>query len=183
MEALSCDYTRGMMRFYINNDALNFFVRNFTLELQLGSSSAVSTHNKFVHRHSQVRCKPQVRHKPPLLKLCYVRTPLSSEVASIRHLKGFHYSTKTLYAVFMLLKRRSGVFENVVFGAVMRRLKMKSNRLWVDQLANIFAMITSFTDLAQACGICRKWKEGVKLSLGRRNSLSFSAQGAVGVAK
>uniref|UniRef100_A0A9I9E866 F-box protein n=1 Tax=Cucumis melo TaxID=3656 RepID=A0A9I9E866_CUCME len=35
-------------------------------------------------------------------------------------------------------------------------------------------MITSFTDLAQACGVCRKWKEGVKLSLGRRNSLSFA---------
>ncbi|XP_050938798.1 F-box protein At5g67140-like [Cucumis melo] len=73
----------------------------------------------------------------------------------------------------MLLKRCGGEFENVVFGAVMRMLKMKSNRLWVDLLAHIFAMITSFIDLAQACCVCRKWKEGVKLSLDRRNSLSF----------
>ncbi|TYK13529.1 F-box protein [Cucumis melo var. makuwa] len=74
----------------------------------------------------------------------------------------------------MLLKRRGGEFENVVFGAVMWRLKMKSNRLWVDLLAHIFAMITSFIDLAQACGVCRKWKKRVKLSLGRRNNLSFA---------
>ncbi|KAA0056549.1 F-box protein [Cucumis melo var. makuwa] len=105
------------------------------------SSFRSSSRNKFV------RSKPQVRHKPPLLKLCCVRTTLSSEVASVRRLK--------------------------VFDVVMRRLKMKLNRLWVDLLAHIFAMITSFTDLAQACGVCRKWKEGVKLSLGRRNSLSL----------
>ncbi|KAA0051970.1 F-box protein [Cucumis melo var. makuwa] len=51
-----------------------------------------------------------------------------------------------MYLLFMLLKRRGGEFENVVIGAVMQR----------------------------ACGVCRKWKEGVKLSLGRRNSLSFA---------
>ncbi|KAG7015628.1 F-box protein [Cucurbita argyrosperma subsp. argyrosperma] len=48
------------------------------------------------------------------------------------------------------------------------------DRLPIDLLAHIFAMITSFTDLAQACGVCRKWKEGVKLSLGRKESLSFA---------
>ncbi|XP_022149436.1 F-box protein At5g67140 [Momordica charantia] len=48
------------------------------------------------------------------------------------------------------------------------------DRLPIDLLAHIFAMIKSFTDLAQASGVCRKWKEGVKLSLGSRESLSFA---------
>ncbi|XP_023006941.1 F-box protein At5g67140 [Cucurbita maxima] len=53
-------------------------------------------------------------------------------------------------------------------------LEAEIDRLPIDLLAHIFAMIPSFTDLAQACGVCRKWKEGVKLSLGRRESLSFA---------
>uniref|UniRef100_A0A9I9E5R7 Uncharacterized protein n=1 Tax=Cucumis melo TaxID=3656 RepID=A0A9I9E5R7_CUCME len=96
------------------------------------SSRIVSTRDKFIRRHSQVRRKPQVRHKSPLLKLCCVHTPFSSEVACVRRLKGCHYSTKSLYCVFMLLKRRGGEIENVVFGAMMRTLKMKLNRLWMD---------------------------------------------------
>ncbi|CBI21400.3 hypothetical protein AAG906_024051 [Vitis piasezkii] len=47
-------------------------------------------------------------------------------------------------------------------------------RLPMDLLANIFVMLTSFTDLAQASSVCRKWKQGVKQSLGRRESLSFA---------
>ncbi|MBA0760903.1 hypothetical protein Gotri_023615 [Gossypium trilobum] len=35
-------------------------------------------------------------------------------------------------------------------------------------------MITSFTDLAQASGVCRKWKQGVKQALARRQTLSFA---------
>ena len=31
-----------------------------------------------------------------------------------------------------------------------------------------------FRKKRRACGVCRKWKEGVKLSLGRRESLSFA---------
>ncbi|KAL6222594.1 hypothetical protein ACLB2K_005986 [Fragaria x ananassa] len=48
------------------------------------------------------------------------------------------------------------------------------DRLPLDLLANIFILITSFTDLAQASGVCRKWKQGVRQSLGRRESLSFA---------
>lgn len=48
------------------------------------------------------------------------------------------------------------------------------DRLPLDLLAHIFALITSFTDLAQASGVCRKWNRGVKQSLARRESLSFA---------
>ncbi|KAM1502380.1 hypothetical protein TB1_026730 [Malus domestica] len=48
------------------------------------------------------------------------------------------------------------------------------DRLPIDLLAHIFVLITSFTDLAQASGVCRKWKQAVKQSLGRRESLSFA---------
>ncbi|KDP31956.1 hypothetical protein JCGZ_12417 [Jatropha curcas] len=48
------------------------------------------------------------------------------------------------------------------------------DRLPIDLLAHIFVLINSFTDLAQASSVCRVWKEGVKLSLARRNSLSFA---------
>ncbi|XWS41892.1 hypothetical protein CRYUN_Cryun17cG0121200 [Craigia yunnanensis] len=34
-------------------------------------------------------------------------------------------------------------------------------------------MITSFTDLAQASGVCRKWQQGVEQTLARRQTLSF----------
>lgn len=47
-------------------------------------------------------------------------------------------------------------------------------RLPIDILSHIFFLIPSFTDLAQASCVCKKWKEGVKQSLGRRQSLSFS---------
>ncbi|KAM0970740.1 hypothetical protein ACFX13_019021 [Malus domestica] len=48
------------------------------------------------------------------------------------------------------------------------------DRLPIDLLAHIFVLITSFTDLAQASGVCRKWKQAVKQSLGRRECLSFA---------
>ncbi|KAI5319301.1 hypothetical protein L3X38_039009 [Prunus dulcis] len=48
------------------------------------------------------------------------------------------------------------------------------DRLPIDLLAHIFVLITSFTDLAQASSVCRKWKQGVKQSMGRRESLSFA---------
>ncbi|GLU20039.1 hypothetical protein SLE2022_362560 [Rubroshorea leprosula] len=49
------------------------------------------------------------------------------------------------------------------------------DRLPIDLLAHIFVMITSFTDLAQASIVCRKWKQGVQQSLARRESLSFAS--------
>ncbi|XVF61193.1 hypothetical protein PTKIN_Ptkin08bG0110400 [Pterospermum kingtungense] len=48
------------------------------------------------------------------------------------------------------------------------------DRLPTDLLAHILVMITSFTDLAQASGVCRKWKQGVKQALARRHTLSFA---------
>ncbi|MBA0620235.1 hypothetical protein Godav_005991 [Gossypium davidsonii] len=48
------------------------------------------------------------------------------------------------------------------------------DRLPMDLLAYILVMITSFTDLAQASGVCRKWKQGVKQALARRHTLSFA---------
>ncbi|KAH1072917.1 hypothetical protein J1N35_025245 [Gossypium stocksii] len=48
------------------------------------------------------------------------------------------------------------------------------DRLPIDLLAHILVMITSFTDLSHASGVCRKWKQGVKQALARRHSLSFA---------
>ncbi|KAI5684530.1 hypothetical protein M9H77_05758 [Catharanthus roseus] len=48
------------------------------------------------------------------------------------------------------------------------------DRLPVDLLAHIFALITCFKDLAQASSVCRKWRQGVNESLARRERLSFS---------
>ncbi|KAJ4714849.1 F-box protein [Melia azedarach] len=48
------------------------------------------------------------------------------------------------------------------------------DRLPIDLLAHIFALINSFTDLAQASSVCKKWKLGVKQSLARRKHLSFA---------
>ncbi|XP_059638474.1 F-box protein At5g67140 [Cornus florida] len=48
------------------------------------------------------------------------------------------------------------------------------DRLPIDVLAHIFAIITCFKDLAQASSVCRKWRKGVKQSLGRRERLSFA---------
>ncbi|KAF8410089.1 hypothetical protein HHK36_002611 [Tetracentron sinense] len=47
-------------------------------------------------------------------------------------------------------------------------------RLPVDLLAHIFIFTSSFTDLAQASSVCRKWRQGVKQSLARRERLSFA---------
>ncbi|KAL8044525.1 hypothetical protein ABFS82_08G051200 [Erythranthe guttata] len=47
-------------------------------------------------------------------------------------------------------------------------------RLPIDLLAHIFSLFASFKDLAQASSVCRKWRQGVKESLARRESLSFS---------
>ncbi|KAK2967598.1 hypothetical protein RJ640_030469 [Escallonia rubra] len=48
------------------------------------------------------------------------------------------------------------------------------DRLPIDLLANIFVLLTCFKDLAQASSVCRKWKQGVKQSLARREKLSFA---------
>uniref|UniRef100_A0A2P2JGK6 Uncharacterized protein MANES_12G104500 n=1 Tax=Rhizophora mucronata TaxID=61149 RepID=A0A2P2JGK6_RHIMU len=48
------------------------------------------------------------------------------------------------------------------------------DRLPTDMLAHIFVFATSFTDLAQASSVCRKWRDGVKQSLARRQSLSLA---------
>lgn len=53
-------------------------------------------------------------------------------------------------------------------------MEAEIDRLPIDVLAQVFVMIPSFTDLARASGVCRKWKRGVKLSLGRRERLSFA---------
>ncbi|KAJ8764470.1 hypothetical protein K2173_006210 [Erythroxylum novogranatense] len=50
------------------------------------------------------------------------------------------------------------------------------DRLPTDVLAHVFVLTPSFTDLAQASAVCRKWKEGVKKSLGRRQCLSFAGR-------
>ena len=56
----------------------------------------------------------------------------------------------------------------------MEREETEIDRLPIDLLAYIFGFIISFTDLAQASSVCRKWKEGVKQSLAQRNSMSFA---------
>ncbi|KAE9613036.1 hypothetical protein Lal_00027612 [Lupinus albus] len=43
----------------------------------------------------------------------------------------------------------------------------------IDLLAHIFVLLKSFTDLAQARSVCKKWKQGVKVSLACRHNLSF----------
>ncbi|GFP89277.1 F-box protein at5g67140 [Phtheirospermum japonicum] len=48
------------------------------------------------------------------------------------------------------------------------------DKLPIDLLAHIFSLFTSFKDLAQASSACRKWRQGVKESLARRETLSFS---------
>ncbi|KAF7809843.1 F-box protein [Senna tora] len=50
----------------------------------------------------------------------------------------------------------------------------KIDRLPIDLLAHIFGFFTSFTDLAQASGVCKNWKQGVNESLARRQNLSFA---------
>ena len=56
----------------------------------------------------------------------------------------------------------------------MEREEAEIDRLPIDLVAYIFVFIISFTDLAQASSVCRKWKEGVKQSLAQRNSMSFA---------
>ncbi|KAJ6733137.1 F-BOX/TPR REPEAT PROTEIN POF3 [Salix koriyanagi] len=56
----------------------------------------------------------------------------------------------------------------------MEKEEAEIDRLPIHLLAYIFGLITSFTDLAQASSVCRKWTEGVKQSLAQRNSLSFA---------
>ncbi|KAL4582265.1 hypothetical protein LXL04_006809 [Taraxacum kok-saghyz] len=48
------------------------------------------------------------------------------------------------------------------------------DQLPMDLLAHIFVFITCFKDLAQTSSVCKKWREGVKQSLGRREKLSFA---------
>ncbi|XP_074586848.1 F-box protein At5g67140-like [Curcuma longa] len=53
-------------------------------------------------------------------------------------------------------------------------METEIERLPVDLLAHIFSFILSFKDLAQASGVCRKWRRGVKESLSRKERLSFA---------
>lgn len=48
------------------------------------------------------------------------------------------------------------------------------DRLPIDLLAHILSLLDSFRDMAQASSVCKKWRQGVKESLARRESLSFS---------
>ncbi|KAL3525680.1 hypothetical protein ACH5RR_014052 [Cinchona calisaya] len=48
------------------------------------------------------------------------------------------------------------------------------DRLPIDLLAHIFTLITCFKDLAQASSVSRKWRQGVKESMARKDKLSFS---------
>ncbi|KAL5714116.1 hypothetical protein ACHQM5_016121 [Ranunculus cassubicifolius] len=48
------------------------------------------------------------------------------------------------------------------------------DRLPVDLLSHIFSLFSSFIDLAQASSVCKKWREGVKQSLSRKERLSFA---------
>ncbi|CAI9282917.1 unnamed protein product [Lactuca saligna] len=48
------------------------------------------------------------------------------------------------------------------------------DQLPMDLLAHIFVFITCFKDLAQTSSVCRKWREGVKQSMGSREKLSFA---------
>ncbi|KAI8535097.1 hypothetical protein RHMOL_Rhmol10G0148500 [Rhododendron molle] len=48
------------------------------------------------------------------------------------------------------------------------------DRLPIDLLAHILSLINCFKDLAQASGVCQKWKQAVKQSLARRERLSFA---------
>ncbi|KAI4314980.1 hypothetical protein L6164_027834 [Bauhinia variegata] len=48
------------------------------------------------------------------------------------------------------------------------------DRLPIDMLAQIFAFFSSYTDMAQASGVCKRWKQGVEESLAQRKSLSFA---------
>ncbi|XP_061342055.1 F-box protein At5g67140 [Gastrolobium bilobum] len=48
------------------------------------------------------------------------------------------------------------------------------DRLPIDLLAHIFVLFDSFTDLAQASRVCKKWKQGVMESLAQRQNLSFA---------
>ncbi|KAH7566605.1 hypothetical protein ACOSP7_023172 [Xanthoceras sorbifolium] len=56
----------------------------------------------------------------------------------------------------------------------MREEEPEIDRLPIDLLAHIFGLISSFTDLAQASSVCKKWQVGVKQSLARRENLSFA---------
>lgn len=55
-----------------------------------------------------------------------------------------------------------------------RRREAEIERLPVDLLSHILVFITCFKDLAQASRVCKKWREGVKRSLGHREKLSFA---------
>ncbi|CAE6262773.1 unnamed protein product [Arabidopsis arenosa] len=48
------------------------------------------------------------------------------------------------------------------------------DRLPLDLLAYIFSLVTSFTVLGQASGVCKKWRKAVNQSMARRESLSFA---------
>ncbi|XP_021746835.1 F-box protein At5g67140-like [Chenopodium quinoa] len=59
-------------------------------------------------------------------------------------------------------------------GEIMDIEESEIEKLPTDLLSHIFLLFSSFTDLAQASCVCKKWREGVKQSMGRRQSLSFS---------
>ncbi|KAJ6795024.1 F-box protein [Iris pallida] len=53
-------------------------------------------------------------------------------------------------------------------------MEAEIERLPLDLLAHIFTLMSSFRDLAQASGVCRKWRRGVEQSLAGRERLSFA---------
>ncbi|XP_054809445.1 F-box protein At5g67140-like [Prosopis cineraria] len=53
-------------------------------------------------------------------------------------------------------------------------LEAKIDRLPIDLLAHIFGFFSSFTDLAQASSVCKKWKQGARESLACKQNLSFA---------
>lgn len=48
------------------------------------------------------------------------------------------------------------------------------DRLPIDLLAHMFSLVTCFKDLAQASSVSRKWRQGVRESLARKENLSFA---------
>ncbi|ONK60123.1 uncharacterized protein A4U43_C08F14560 [Asparagus officinalis] len=53
-------------------------------------------------------------------------------------------------------------------------LESEMERLPLDLLAHIFTLLSSFRDLAQVSGVCRKWRRAVEQSMAGREKLSFN---------
>ncbi|XP_072973224.1 F-box protein At5g67140 [Typha angustifolia] len=60
--------------------------------------------------------------------------------------------------------------------ATVMELEPEIEKLPVDLLSYTFSLLSSFKDLAQASGVCRKWRRGVDQSLASKEVLSFAGQ-------